>query len=123
MINLGKEFPSPRWESNPRPSRYCLDALTTELWGTHREQGHILGDIGRILGHVEPCCYGRTCVTHKNLGYDLAHHESPIAQLLKLQTDTWKIMGLTFVGGSETSFSKFIGLRVQNTVPLHHFGF
>ena len=26
-----------------KPSRYRLDAQTTELWGTGGEQGHILG--------------------------------------------------------------------------------
>ncbi len=36
--------------------------------------------------HIEPCRYGRTCVTHKNLVYDLAHHESPIAQWLERPT-------------------------------------
>ena len=24
--------------------------------------------------HIEPCSYGGTCVAHKNLVYDLAHH-------------------------------------------------
>ena len=38
-----KNFQSPQRESNPWPSRYRLDALTTELLETRGEQGHILG--------------------------------------------------------------------------------
>ena len=34
---------SPRWESNPRPPRYRLGALTTELRETLGELGHLLG--------------------------------------------------------------------------------
>ena len=37
-----KNFLSPQRESNPWPSRYQLNALTTELWETRGEQGHIL---------------------------------------------------------------------------------
>lgn len=33
--------------------------------------------------HTEPCKYGRTCVTHKNLVYNLARHELSIAQWLE----------------------------------------
>ena len=33
--------------------------------------------------HIEPCRYGRTCVTHKDLVYNLARHELSIAQWLE----------------------------------------
>ena len=39
QITHKKNFLSP----NPWPSRYRLDALTTELWETRGAQGHILG--------------------------------------------------------------------------------
>ena len=52
-----------------------------------------------------------TCHTHKNLVYDLAHHESPIAQWLERPTGIWKVMGSTPVGGSENSFSEDFDLR------------
>ena len=52
-----------------------------------------------------------TCHTYKNLVYDLARHESPIAQWLERPTSTWKVMGLTPVGGSENSFSEYFDLR------------
>ena len=52
-----------------------------------------------------------TCHTHKNLVYDLAHHESPIAQWLERPTGIWKVMGSTPVGGSENSFSEYFDLR------------
>ena len=55
--------------------------------------------------------YGRTHVTHKNLVYDLAHHESPIAQWLERPTGIWKVMGTTPIGGSENSFSEYFVLR------------
>ncbi len=43
---------------------------------------------------IEPCSYGGTCVmSHKNLVYDLAHHESVIAQWLEHLTGIWKVMG------------------------------
>ena len=42
-----------------------------------------------------------TCHAYKNLVYDLAHHESPIAQWLERPTGIWKVMGSTPVGGSE----------------------
>ena len=32
------------------------------------------------LQHILPRCYSRACATHKNLVYDLAHHESLTAQ-------------------------------------------
>ena len=52
-----------------------------------------------------------TCHTYKNLVYDLAHHESPIAQWLERPTDIWKVMGSTPVGGSENSFSEYFDMR------------
>ena len=52
-----------------------------------------------------------TCHTYKNLVYDLAHHESPIAQWLERPTGIWKVMGSTPVGGSENSFSEYFDLR------------
>ena len=39
-----------------------------------------------IISHVEPCSWQDTCHTYKNLVYDLAHHESPIAQGLERPT-------------------------------------
>ena len=48
---------------------------------------------------------------YKNLVYDLAHHESPIAQWLERPTAIWKVMGSTPVGGSENSFSEHLDLR------------
>ena len=62
---------------------------------------------------------GRTHVTHKNLVYDLAHHESPIAQWLERPTGIWKVMGSTPVGGSENSFSEYFDLRTL----LHYLHF
>ena len=52
-----------------------------------------------------------TCQTYKNLVYDLANHESPIAQWLERPTGIWKVMGSTSVGGSENSFSEYFNLR------------
>ena len=52
-----------------------------------------------------------TCLTHKNIVYDLAHHESPIAQWLERPTGIWKVMGSTPVGGSENSFPEYFDLR------------
>ena len=52
-----------------------------------------------------------TCHAYKNLVYDLAHHESPIAQRLERPTGIWKVTGLTTVGGSENSFSEYFDLR------------
>ena len=58
--------------------------------------------------------YRRTHVTHirtYNLVYDIAHHESPIAQWLERPTGIWKVIGSTLVGGSENSFSEYFVLR------------
>ena len=52
-----------------------------------------------------------TCHTYKNLVYDLAHHESPIAQWLERPSGIRKVMGSTPVGGSENSFSEYFDLR------------
>ena len=60
-----------------------------------------------------------TCHTYKNLVYDLAHHESPIAQWLERPTGIWKVMGSTPVGGSENSFSEYFDLRTL----LHYLHF
>ena len=49
--------------------------------------------------------------TYKNLVYDLAHQESPIAQWLERPTGIWKVIGSTPVGGSENSFSEYFNLR------------
>ena len=43
----------------------------------------------------------RKRIFYKNLVYDLAHHESPIAQWLERPTGIWKVMGSPPVGGSE----------------------
>ena len=53
-----------------------------------------------------------TCHTYKNLVYDLAHHESPIAQWLEHPTGIWKVMGSTPIGGSE-NFSGYFDLRTR----------
>ena len=47
-----------------------------------------------------------TCHTYKNLVYDYAHHESPIAQWLERPTGILKVMDSTPVGASENSFSE-----------------
>ena len=53
----------------------------------------------------------RTCVTHKNLVYDLAHHESPIVQwFIERPTGIWKVMGSTPVGARKNSFIRFVRL-------------
>ena len=57
--------------------------------------------------------------TYKNLVYDLAHHESPIAQWLERPNGIWKVMGPTPVGGSENSFSEYFDLRTL----LHYCSF
>ena len=77
--------------------------------------------------------YGRTHVTHKNLHvvYDLAHHNSPIAQWLQHPTRIWKVMSSTPVGGSENSFSEYFNLRtllhywyfIQVTNPFYRYYF
>ena len=36
--------------------------------------------------------------------YDLAHHESPIAQWLERPTGIWKVMGSTPVGAQKILF-------------------
>lgn len=38
--------------------KYCLDALTTELWGNHGEQDHKLGS---YVWHVLPEMQGSIC--------------------------------------------------------------
>ena len=60
-----------------------------------------------------------TCHTYKNLVYDLAPHESPIAQWLERPTGIWKVMGSTPVGCSENSFSEYCDLRTL----LHYLHF
>ena len=60
-----------------------------------------------------------TCHTYKYLVYNLAHHESPIAQWLERPTAIWKVMGSAPVGGSENSFSKYFDLRTL----LHYLHF
>ena len=54
-----------------------------------------------------------------DLVYDLAHHESPIAQWLERPTGIWKVMGSTPVGGSENSFSEYFDLSTL----LHYLHF
>ena len=44
------------------------------------------------------------CHTYKNLVYDLAHHESPIAQWLECPTGIWKVMGSTPIGAQKIVF-------------------
>ena len=56
---------------------------------------------------------------NKNLVYDLAHHESPIAQWLERPTGIWKVMGSTPVGGSENFLSEYFHLRTL----LHYLHF
>ena len=50
---------------------------------------------------------------HIILVYDLAHHESPIAQWLERPTGVWKVMVSTPVGGSENSFSEYFDLKTR----------
>ena len=50
-------------------------------------------------------------VSHKKLVYDLAHHESPIAQWLECPTSIWKVMGSNQAGDLENSFSEYFDLR------------
>ena len=69
--------------------------------------------------HVELAVWQDTCHTYKDLVYDLAHHESPIAQWLERPTGIWKVMGLTPVGSSENSFSEYFDLRTL----LHYLNF
>ena len=60
-----------------------------------------------------------TCHTYKNLVYDLAHHESPIAQWLERPTGIWKVKGSTPVGASVNSFSEYRGVfQLENAFPL-----
>ena len=61
--------------------------------------------------HVEPCSVAGHMSQYKNLVYDLAHHESPIAQWLERPTGIWKVMGSTPVGGSENPFSQYFDSR------------
>ena len=56
---------------------------------------------------------------YKNLVYDLAQHESPIAQWLERLTGIWKVMGSTPVGVLENSFSEYFDLRTL----LHYLHF
>ena len=61
-----------------------------------------------------------TCHTYKNLEYDLAHHESPIAQWLERPIAIWKVMGPTLVGGSKKKYlSEYFDLRAL----LHYLHF
>ena len=85
-------------------SEYRLSALTTELWETRTLTLAVWQD---------------TCHTYKNLVYDLAHNESPIAQWLERSTGIWKVMGSTPVEGSENSFSEYFNLRTL----LHYLHF
>ena len=43
ILRKTENFLGPQWELNLWPSKYKLDGLTTELWETRGEQGHILG--------------------------------------------------------------------------------
>ena len=61
------------------------------------------------------------CHTCKNLVYDLAYHESPIAQRLERPTGIWKVMSSTPVGGSENSFSEYLDLRTLHYLYLDYF--
>ena len=48
----------------------------------------------------------------RNLVYNLAHHESPIAQWLERPTGILEVMGSTPVGGSENPLSEYFDLRM-----------
>ena len=53
-----------------------------------------------------------TCLTYKNLVYDLTHHVFPIVQWLERPSGIWKVMGSTPVGGPGNSFSECFDFRV-----------
>ena len=55
--------------------------------------------------------------TYKSLAYDLANHESPIAQWLERPTVIWKVMGSTPVGGLCRKFFFWI-FRLENASSL-----
>ena len=132
---LGKRiFWVPNGSPTPWPSRYWLHALTTELWETRGEQGHvvIIYTLSKSPMHLSfiriyhfdmlsLAVWQDTCHRYKNLHvvYDLAHHESPIAQWFEHPTCIWKVMGSTPVGGSENSFSEYFNLRTL----LHYWHF
>ncbi len=68
----------------------------------------------------------RTCVTHKNLVYDLAHHESPIAQWLERPTGksgrSWVRLPLGVLGKSFfREFNLRTLLHLLSLYPSCHF--
>ena len=91
-----KNFLNPNGSQTHDLAEYWLDALTTELWETRGEQGH--------FDALSLAVWQDTCHTYKNLVYDLAHHESPIAQWLGHPTGIWKVMGSTPIGGPKKIF-------------------
>ncbi len=57
---------------------------------------------------IESCNWQDMCHTHKNLVYDLAHHESPIAQWLEHPTGILEGHGRdSHWGNSENLFSEY----------------
>ena len=69
-----------------------------------------------------------TCLTYKNLEYDLAHHESPIAQCLERPAGIWNVMGSTPVGGSvfrldsaSPLFSVVLVVAIIDKLHRHHY--
>ena len=51
--------------------------------------------------HIESCSTSRTCVTHKNLVYDIARRESSIAQWLEPPTGIVEGHGFDFRWGTQ----------------------
>ena len=69
-----------------------------------------------------------TCLTYKNLEYDLAHYESHVAQWLERPTGIWKVMGSTPVGGSvfrldsaSPLFSVVLVVVIIDKLHTHHY--
>ena len=44
-------FRAPNGSQAHDPPKYGLDVLTTELWETRGERGHIVGSLGILEGH------------------------------------------------------------------------
>ena len=107
--NQKNNFLSPQRELNPWPSRYRLRLRFFIIYTLSKSPKSIhLSFI--CIYHFDTLSlpeWQDTCHTCKNLVYELAHHESPIAQWLERPTGTWKVMGSTPVGGSENFFSGY----------------
>ena len=66
LVNNGEVLSSRfQWELNPWPSRYQLNALTTELWETCGEQGHIRGSYKIMWDTCPAILQSSTCQNDK----------------------------------------------------------